>query len=58
VSCDACLDSCDNNDALVNVYDDISSIGRICTSYIELENKVLAFKQMHDDMSTNLVEHS
>ena len=58
VSCEACLDTCDNHDALINVYDDISSIGPIGTSYIELENKVLAFKQMHDDMSTKLVEHS
>ena len=40
VNCDACLDSCDNHDALLDANDDVSSNGLICTSCIELENEV------------------
>ena len=54
----ACLTSCDNHDALLDANDDVSSNGLICTSCIELENEVLALKQMRDDMSAKLVEHN
>ena len=38
--------------------DDDCSCGLICTSCIDLENEVLALKQMRDDMSAKLVEHN
>lgn len=56
--CSLVLTSCNNHDALIDVNDDISSCGLICTSCVELESEVLALKQMHDDMSAKLVEHN
>jgi hypothetical protein len=53
---DACLTSCVNNEALLDVNNDVSSTSLICASCINLKNEVLALKQMHDDMSTKLVE--
>jgi hypothetical protein len=58
VNDNACLTSCVNHDALLDVNDDVSSTGLICTSCIELENEVLALKQMRDDMKAKLVEHN
>jgi hypothetical protein len=57
VNDNSCLTSCVNHDALLDVNDDVSSTGLICTSCIELKNEVLALKQMRDDhneMSSNL----
>ena len=45
---DPCLTSCDNHDIVLDVNDDDCSCGLICTSCIELENEVLALKQMRD----------
>src|SRR5579859_7298789 len=53
----ACLTSCDNHNALLDVDDDTCSCGLICTSCIDLENEVLVLKQMRNDMSAKLVEH-
>ena len=50
VNNDACLTSCDNHDALLDVNNDVSSTGLICTSCNELENEVLALKRMCDDI--------
>jgi hypothetical protein len=58
VNDDACLTSCDNHDALLDVNDDVSLTGLIFTSCIEFENEVLALKQMRDDMSAKLVEQN
>jgi hypothetical protein len=58
VNDNACLTSCVNHDDLLDVNDDFSSTGLICTSCIELENEVLALKQMRDDMKAMLVEHN
>ena len=55
---DACLTSCDNHETLLDVKDDDCSCGLLCTLCIELENEVLALKQMRDEMSAKLVEHS
>ena len=55
---DACLTSCDIHDILLDVNDDACSCELICTSCIELENDVLALKQMRDDISVKLVEHN
>jgi hypothetical protein len=54
---DTCHTSCVNHDTLLDVNDDVSSIGLTCTSCIELKNEVLALKQMREDMSAKLVEH-
>jgi len=43
---------------LLDANDDVSSTGLICTSCIELENEVLALKQVRGDMSAKLVEHN
>src|SRR6266540_4020308 len=48
---DACLTSYDNHTALLDDDGDTCSCGFICTSCIDLENEVLALKQMRDDMS-------
>jgi len=50
--------SCHIHDTLPDVNDDDCSCGLICTSCIELENEVLALKQMRDDISAKLVEHN
>ena len=55
---DVCLTSFDNHDTLLDVNDDDCSCGLLCTSCIDLENEVLALKQMRDDMSAKLVEHN
>jgi len=46
------------DDTLLDVNDDACSCGLICTSCIDLENEVLALKQMRGDMSAKLVEHN
>ena len=53
-----CPTSCDIHDTLPDVNDDAYSCGLICTSCIELENEVLALKQMRDDMSAKLAENN
>jgi hypothetical protein len=55
---DACFTSCVNNEALLDVNNDVSLTSLICTSCIDLKNEVLALKQMRNDMSTKLVEHN
>ena len=55
---DACLTSYVNHDAMLDVNDDVSSTGLICTSCIDLKNEVLALKKLCDDMSAKLVEHN
>jgi hypothetical protein len=54
VNDNSCLTLCVNHDALLDVNDDVSSTGIICTSCIELENEVLVLQQMRDDMSAKV----
>lgn len=53
---DAFLTS-NNHDALLDV-NDVSLAGLIFTSCLELENEVLALKQMRNSMSAKMVEHN
>ena len=53
-----CSTSCDIHDTLSDVNDNDCSCDFICTSCINLENEVLALKQMRDEMSAKLAEHN
>ena len=53
-----CQISYDNLDTQFDANGDNSCYGFICASCIELENEVLALKQMRDHMSVKLVEHN
>lgn len=53
----AFLTTCNNHDALLDV-NDVSSAGLIFTSCLELENEVLALKQMRNSMSAKMVQHN